>query len=241
MPEQQDDLKARITALQAEFQRVADSHPWVCLAIPPLGGNNVAALFVGEKCGPAAPEWGFRGVRTPPDRQREAVIDHVNVLTFRAHELLLLVLKGPNQIPTDTQEQIRAADRKCFGNGWVYWLWYAAPMQHVNRTENYPQVAATALWELRDYCSEQPAKEPKEEANQWLTLAQAETLSGVNRGTISRAVDTGLLKSNGQSGKGKRKVDAADFARWQLERAKRPEQTESQQQVERLLKKASKE
>jgi hypothetical protein len=33
---------------------------------------------------------------------------------------------------------------------------------------------------------------------QWLTLAEAERISGINRGVISRAVDAGDLASNGQ-------------------------------------------
>jgi hypothetical protein len=62
---------------------------------------------------------------------------------------------------------------------------------------------------------------------QWISLADAERISGINRGVISRAVAAGELASNGQAGKGKRKIDAADFTRWQVERARRPERTES--------------
>jgi hypothetical protein len=34
------DLVPQIVELQAEFQRVADKHSWICLAIPPLGSDR---------------------------------------------------------------------------------------------------------------------------------------------------------------------------------------------------------
>jgi hypothetical protein len=80
-----------------------------------------------------------------------------------------------------------------------------------------------------------PLGETLAESTNWLTLADAERISLINRGVISRAVDAGELKSNGLSGKGQRKVDPADFIRWLLERAKKTEQTESTAQVERKV------
>jgi hypothetical protein len=81
--------------------------------------------------------------------------------------------------------------------------------------------------------SSSPEKEPKK----WLTIAEAHRISGINRGVISRAVDAGHLKSNGQTGKGKRKIDAADFARWLLERVKKPDPVESDSHVHALVRK----
>jgi hypothetical protein len=69
----------------------------------------------------------------------------------------------------------------------------------------------------------------------WISFAEAERVSGINRGLISRAAKTGEIKTNGEQGKGKIKIDAADFMRWQLERSKRPEQAESDEKVQRLL------
>jgi hypothetical protein len=91
---------------------------------------------------------------------------------------------------------------------------------------------------LRALASRLCTKPPPPTGSQWLSLAQAEQLSGINRGTISRAIDAGEIKSNGETGKGKRKIDSADFNRWHLERANRLEQTESEEQVEKLLKNA---
>ena len=70
---------------------------------------------------------------------------------------------------------------------------------------------------------------------QWISLADAEKLSGINRGVISKAAKADEIKSNGETGKGKIKIDSADFNRWHLERAKRPEQAESDEEVKRLF------
>jgi hypothetical protein len=80
-----------------------------------------------------------------------------------------------------------------------------------------------------------PSEALEDPPRQWLTLAEAERISGINRGVISRAVDAGALASNGQKGRGKRKIDAAAFTRWQLQRAQRPERTESSAHVQRLV------
>src|SRR5262249_23260647 len=80
-----------------------------------------------------------------------------------------------------------------------------------------------------------PSAALEDAPRQWITLAEAERISGINRGVISRAVDAGVLASNGQKGRGKRKIDAAAFTRWQLQRAQRPERTESTAHVQRLV------
>jgi excisionase family DNA binding protein len=72
----------------------------------------------------------------------------------------------------------------------------------------------------------------------WFTVKEASQTSGVNSGLISRAVDSGELKSNGKSGR-ERRIDPADLARWMKERADRPEPKESGEHVESLMKKAS--
>jgi hypothetical protein len=71
----------------------------------------------------------------------------------------------------------------------------------------------------------------------WISVAQAAQISGINPGVISRAADAGQLRSNGKKGKGKRKIDALDFTRWQLERIKRPERAESDEHVASLAQK----
>jgi hypothetical protein len=70
----------------------------------------------------------------------------------------------------------------------------------------------------------------------YISLAEAERISGINRGVISRAIDAGALESNGCKGRG-RKVDAADFSLWQIRRAKGPERKESDQHVISQIKK----
>jgi hypothetical protein len=68
----------------------------------------------------------------------------------------------------------------------------------------------------------------------WLTLTQAEKISCVNRGTISRAADRGEIRGNGEKGSGRR-LDLLDFVRWRLERAERSEPEESKAQVQGLI------
>jgi hypothetical protein len=71
----------------------------------------------------------------------------------------------------------------------------------------------------------------------WISLAEAERVTGVHRGTISRAIDAGELKGNREKGKGKRKVDAMDLVRWSLHRSKKPDRIESEQHVKGLVSK----
>ena len=70
-----------------------------------------------------------------------------------------------------------------------------------------------------------------------LTVSQAANVSGCNPGVISRAVDDGSLKSNGEKGR-KRRIDSADLTRWQLSRAHGKETVESNEAIERKLKRA---
>ena len=84
---------------------------------------------------------------------------------------------------------------------------------------------------------EPPIRETVNPSIAWLTIADAETISDINRGTISRAVDAGELKGNGKTRRGRR-IDAADFTRWVIERAKKPEPVESDEAVRRKLDRA---
>lgn len=68
-----------------------------------------------------------------------------------------------------------------------------------------------------------------------ISLAEAQKLSGINRGIISRAVNAGEIKNNGERGKGKRKIDSADFNRWVLERDKKAERTETEEGIKMRL------
>ena len=63
-------------------------------------------------------------------------------------------------------------------------------------------------------------------------------MSGINRGTIWRAAQAGQIKNNGKAGNDLR-LDAEDFTRWCSERAKRGDKPETDAEVERKFKKAS--
>jgi hypothetical protein len=141
------DLAAEIEDLRDQFQQIAIEHPWISLSIPAPADGPIAQLFTGVAYSLPGPNWP--GVRMPRHPAFRAVTNHVDALTQRAHELLLRVLAGPNGISADRQQAIRAFDRKSYGYGWVCWLWDATPMEHPSRCENYAQVAATALEELK--------------------------------------------------------------------------------------------
>jgi hypothetical protein len=66
----------------------------------------------------------------------------------------------------------------------------------------------------------------------WLTVTRAARIAGCNRGAITRAVNEGKLKSNGEKGRDRR-VDAVDLTRWMDARANRVEPVESDAAVER--------
>jgi hypothetical protein len=85
--------------------------------------------------------------------------------------------------------------------------------------------------------SEKPRGRPAGADESWLTVTEAATIAGVNSGIISREADDGKLKSNGQSSRARR-IDSVDLTRWILERSRRPESSESDEQVKRSMRKA---
>jgi hypothetical protein len=74
----------------------------------------------------------------------------------------------------------------------------------------------------------------------WLKVAEAASIAGTHRGVISKAVDDGRLKSNGKRRRARR-IDALDLAHWMLKRSRRPEPGESDEEVERKIRQASRE
>jgi hypothetical protein len=71
----------------------------------------------------------------------------------------------------------------------------------------------------------------------WISLAEAEKIcnSALLASRFTKAIDAGVLKSNGQSGKGKRKIDVFDFIRWVLNDVNNKERTESDAAVAKKL------
>jgi hypothetical protein len=86
--------------------------------------------------------------------------------------------------------------------------------------------------------SETPTMNPhaNDEVSRWIRIAEGERVSSVNRGTISRAVNAGQIKNNGAKGP-ERRIDSADFTRWVLKRANKPNSQESNAKVQRALNK----
>jgi hypothetical protein len=137
------DLSARIARLQADFQRIADVHPWVCLALPQC---DRPYAFAGEAFGPEP----FQQVRPPTHPARLAVTDYVDSLTHEAEGLSLLMVEGPNPLLLKFREEVREWEQERAGGGWIRCLMYAALIRRIPRVANYPQVAASALRWLRE-------------------------------------------------------------------------------------------
>jgi hypothetical protein len=169
------DLLAEIADLQTAFQHIADRHDWIRLAVPPPG-EQFCVLRTGEKePGPIILSLGLTGVVTPRDMARRAIVDHVNQLTEKAVRLLNRALEQETRIPADCQQTIREAEQRMPGGyGWVSFLRFAVPTQHLFRYEHYPQVAATALLALRDWCSPRSQTAPTE---RWLPASEAVNLA----------------------------------------------------------------
>lgn len=69
--------------------------------------------------------------------------------------------------------------------------------------------------------TEDAAHIPSEPESEWWTVTAAAKIAGVEKGTISRAVNASKLKSNGKAGR-ERLIDAADLTRWTHERLSKP-------------------
>jgi hypothetical protein len=71
-----------------------------------------------------------------------------------------------------------------------------------------------------------------DDAGRWHKVSAAAQIADVNRGVISRAVESGELRSNGLKGS-ERRVCTIDLCRWILERHSEP--TETDARVEALV------
>ena len=82
----------------------------------------------------------------------------------------------------------------------------------------------------------EPPAPPDVEACRWIIVADAARSTGMNSGEISRAATAGRLKSNDKTGRARR-IDSVDLVRFGLERAKKPEKTESDEAVKAKFRK----
>jgi len=64
---------------------------------------------------------------------------------------------------------------------------------------------------------------PLAETNRWIKITEAERVSAINKGVISRAADRGDIKSNDKKGP-ERRIDGISFLQWVLQRAEEPSQ-----------------
>src|SRR5262249_13990168 len=133
---------------------------------------------------------------------------------------------------TNEQAQVRAAGQQAAGE--------ATPGAGGDQVEPRPPEEAGAAHEnagsgLTAFAERTPDRGP---APAWYKVSKAPQTASCNTGTITRAVDEGKLRGNGQTGRARR-VDAVDLTRWMHARATRPEPVESDAAVERKLERAA--
>ena len=64
-------------------------------------------------------------------------------------------------------------------------------------------------------------RDGKGNAECWITITEAERLSGISKGTISRAANNGKIETNGEK-KRARRLNNESFTQWALKRAESP-------------------
>jgi hypothetical protein len=93
--------------------------------------------------------------------------------------------------------------------------------------ENRLNLQAVRAWKRRwEFEKLGPKETVPPDRLAWLTIAEVASLSGINRGVISRAAKEGKIRTNGKANREIR-LDSADFNRWHLERIHSPERKES--------------
>lgn len=75
------------------------------------------------------------------------------------------------------------------------------------------------------------------EDSRWMRIADGQRITGINRGSIHWAANNGDITDNGKTGD-ERRLDRKSFTVWAEKRAKKAEQQESEEAINRKLQKA---
>ena len=102
----------------------------------------------------------------------------------------------------------------------------------VIRHHTTPRLAPTT--KSKSQINENDFKGGDQTSSNWMTISEAESISGINRGVISRAANAEDFMTNGETGRDRR-IDRADFTRWQQKRAAKPEPRETSQSIQKKL------
>jgi hypothetical protein len=140
-------------------------------------------------------------------------------------EHLELVQAGP----AEYQEQVRQVWDRAW---WLYRLDCHPPRCPTVTTK---LEAFEAIADLMDWVRSR--EHAPDGGSTWITVTEAANASGCYPWEITRAVNNGSLKSNGEKGR-TRRIEAADLTLWQLRRAANGRTSESPEAVERKLKRA---
>lgn len=181
----------------------------------------------------------FNDTAAPADRQLTAVDsghgteqgDSTGALLnfIRGKQIELEHLELVQAGPAEYQEQVRQVWDRAW---WLYRLDCHPPRCPTVTTK---LEAFQAMADLMDWV--RPRELAPNGGPRWITVTEAANASGCYRWEITRAVDSGSLKSNGEKRR-KRRIDAADLTLWQLRMAANGNTSESPEAVERKLKRA---
>lgn len=145
------DLALQITELQAEFQRVAEHHPWVWLYVPAWNREHGLATAGDADSDPPGPRLGIAprvGVKTIDLYHTES---RLYDLTRKAQGLLSRVLEQATAIPLRVKQGIQEWEQQFRGGGWLRWLWEALPSPSTEPGEqqgSFPPAQARRLADL---------------------------------------------------------------------------------------------
>jgi hypothetical protein len=117
--------------------------------------------------------------------------------------------------------------------------------ENVTRHSDAIRKAAKRVKKILTVCLRQrPAKRKQSDGNggahdadKWIKVSEAQRISGINKGVISRAADVGEIKTNGKKGNARR-LDAGSFSQWTLNRSPAAEPTFNPEEVEQRAREA---
>jgi hypothetical protein len=129
--------------------------------------------------------------------------------------------------------------RKMFGGDWdgisTKWLVECLVAQH---RQTIRSLASLTFVEMVEMLRDDPTSRQLEIEGRWLTVGESAKTAGAEPYEITRAADRGDLKTNGEN-KHKRRIDAIDLTRWIRSRAEQSDVPESDESVERMLRRAT--
>lgn len=118
------------------------------------------------------------------------------------------------------------------------YVWWEGPPNGKDKCkEQLRKALSSYLWWRGDYVPSPKLGDNESQEfddSRWMRIADGERITGINRGTISRAASNGDIADNGKSGD-ERRLDRVSFSIWAEEKLKKPEPQESEDAIKRKL------